>query len=243
MQTDAGAFPFLWEKPRSGFVLRSDVRTAGLGEALGSAGEKWLVERQPAGVPRELERYAPLAVPALHREFARVDVSDERRLRHFANEYGFLGLTQRLMPDLPGPQESFAGESLADRRREHDRLRRLLDLWDDARGSANLGMPVDADLAGRIIWHDGPPRQVDLKWPERGWEHIIAREPSLESGDDGLNAFALAAWSTDDLAAPARFLVVEQVNKALRGQASPAVLPYRQNELAIVPTRFSPVFT
>jgi hypothetical protein len=195
----------------------------------------WIVERQSVGLSREVKRYAPLARATLHRDFAKLDGKSERRVLGFANEYGHLGDSQALLAAVGGPQPVLIGESLGRWRRECGTLRQLVDLWDDARGAKNRGEPVDAELAGRIVWEQGPPRRVVLAWPDHGLSAIVAMEAPPDGSAPGYNAGALATWTDQDLAAPARFYVFERVNKAIRGQASPAVLPIVGSELAIVP--------
>jgi len=236
-EAKAGAFLFMWEAPRHGFILRSDVEPAPAPwtDERDEGPGPWIVERQPVGKPREVVRYAPLARQRLHRDFAALDGEDDKQVLAFANEHGHLGGSQPLLAPGGGPRPVLVGESIARWRRECRRLRTLLDLWDVARGADNLDVPVDADLEARIVWHTGPPRRVDLVWPELGGSAIIARDASLALGDPGQHAGALAMWTDEDLAAPARFFVCEQVNAALRSHASPAVLPDGSGELAIVP--------
>jgi hypothetical protein len=244
---------FLWDVPLAGFESRGDLRppltehwesvARSLRPSHAMAGP-WLVERQPHRLPRQVRRYAPLAIPGLHRQFAALDVASQERLRGFANEYGLLtngeqlvdpGATGRQSPRT-GPQHPRIGESVRVWQQEVPRIRRLLNLWDAVRKAEDLGSSCDSDLLPFIEWQEGP-RRVLVKFEDDSGSHssFVAWEAQPAIGDGGRHPEALAQWQTGDLVGPARYYVYDAVNVRLRGQASPAVLPFMHGELAIVP--------
>jgi hypothetical protein len=252
-EAQSAAFVFLWDAPLAGFELRGDLRSPltqrwesvarNLRPSHATAGP-WLVERQPRGLPRQVRRYAPLAIPGLHRQFAALDVARPERLRGFATKYGLLTNGEQLVdpgasgpqPPRAGPQHPRIGESVRVWQQEIPRIRRLLCLWDILRKAQDYGPSCESGLLPFIEWQEGP-RRVLVKFEDESGSHssFVAWEAQPAIGDGGRHSDALAQWQTGDLVGPAHYYVLDAVNEQLRGQASPAVLPFLHSELAIVP--------
>ena len=225
----SGAFLFHREVPLAGFVVRDDLRPAMPAQSAdGQDCGAWLVERQAAGVQRPSRRVYPLAEPGLFRAFAELGASD-RAVLAFADTWGFLGRAQVLVERAPGPHLGRPGESLRFWAVARQELARLVALWDALAGTHNEGVADEAALGTYVAWAREPVRQVTVNYPDSSFT-TVAREHS-----PAINPDALASWADGELVAPARFAVVEGVNQKLRGQASPAVNPFDERELAIVP--------
>ncbi|MBI4491371.1 MAG: hypothetical protein HY690_01070 [Chloroflexi bacterium] len=201
---------------------------------------QWLVAPVPVGVPFPARQYAPLAVPNLHRRFARLRRTPEAVLK-FANRYGLLGHGRALLVNSPhdAPSPIYLGESLRFWQDGIATLAPLLALWDLVqRGNSLALLPYvrweRESLAVRIQW----------AWSEKDGLLPVARATERDARRVALVATEargeqdrslLARWRYGDTVEPARYWVCEQVNERLRGHVSPAVLPLRKGEVYFFP--------
>lgn len=231
LKAQNGAFFLAWQVPKASYLWREGLTPTKDGfpddQALPTG--PWLVDPQPFGCKIACKSYLPGEVRSLHRTFARIAPTQPGILA-FANKYGALGRERSLLYDAAATgsgQELLAGEPLSLWLGEVARLKRLLEIWD---------LTKDADAAGKVGQHirwDTKPLRVLLVWGDekQGDGHIIAvgGEPGLEKG-------LLRRWKFGkDVIEPARFYVHTEVNEAMRGHVSPAILPLVKGQLALFP--------
>jgi hypothetical protein len=247
-----GAFTFLWPVPQGGFRWDDELAPAPLfgarePDAASSASGPWLVDPVPVGGRDEgpSPSCAPLNVPGLHRRFASTKPRRADILK-FANKYGSLGRPVGLIdPRVHTPQMMFQGEHLDLWHRELARMAQLVEIWDltkDPGGAGKLGQIVK--------WRESPPG-VYLNWgrepesprifPDGRLRDVRTDEPEeyhliATDGEPGIEESLLRGWRFgEDVVAPARYYVHRQVNRAMAGHVSPAVLPFLKGEFVLWP--------
>ena len=254
-----GPFAALLRVPVDGFGWRNGL-VAFDGEGIqGNMVGPWLIRSNSL----YMHQYPPLAVPDLHRRFARSEPTDESVLA-FANKYGFLGHPLALRDPEPQSQtvridEIPVGESLGFWQREIVRMARLMALWELLKGAC------ERELNHLIQWTpQGEPQQVRLYlvvvdgkirpdlaqfMRERPQEfHNYVRQDEDLAGrrwyseatvlayeENPSDVELLERWRHGDPVEPARYFVHREVNKHLRGHVSPAVLPYRKGDIYFFP--------
>ena len=254
-----GSFAALLRVPEDGFSWR-DCLVAFDGKGVGeNTTGPWLIRPDSLYV----RQYSPLAVPDLHRRFARTEPTDGSILA-FANKYGFLGHSLALRdPELQSQtvhiDEIPVGESLGFWQREIVRMARLMALWELVKGGCQR------ELSHLVQWTPpGEPQQVRLylvvvdgkirpdlaqcmRQRPREFRNYVRQDEDLAGrmghGEVTVLAYEenasdvelLERWRHGDPVEPARYFVHREVNKRLRGHVSPAVLPYRKGEIYFFP--------
>ena len=251
-----GPFAALLRVPEDGFSWRDSLVVLdgrGVGENIAGP---WLTRSDSLYV----RQYSPLAVPNLHRRFARTEPTAESILA-FSNEYGLLGHGQMLwLGDADSnAQTMVVGESLGFWQKEIERMARLMALWELVNRESRT------DLSNLVEWTPaGIPQQVRLylvgidgklrpdlarrlrQGPDefhdyfRKDEDLAGRRKHLEvtvlaNEEIGSDIELLERWKYGDPLEPARYFLHREVNKLLRGHVSPSVLPFRKGEIFFFP--------
>ena len=249
-----GPFASLLRVPENGFRWRDDLVALdgqGVGENITGP---WLIRSDSLYV----RQYSPLAVPNLHRRFARTEPIAESILT-ISNECGLLGHGLWLGDSGPGNREMVTGESLGFWQKEIEGMARLMALWDLVQSGSQRELShlvewtppgtsqqvrlylvdVDGKLRPDLAqWMRQNPREFynrfrqdgDLAGPITFWEvRVLAHQ---EKGSD---IELLERWKYGDPIEPARYFVHQEVNNRLRGHVSPAVLPFRKGEIFFFP--------
>ena len=249
-----GPFASLLRVPENGFRWRDDLVALdgqGVGENITGP---WLIRSDSLYV----RQYSPLAVPNIHRRFARTEPTAESILT-FSNECGLLGHGLWLGDSGPDNREMVIGESLGFWKKEIEGMARLMALWDLVQSGSQRELShlvewtppgtsqqvrlylVDVDgklrpdLAQCMRQRPGEfhyyfRRNEDLDGRITYWEvRVLAHE---EKGSD---IDLLERWEHGDPVEPARYFVHREVNNRLRGHVSPAVLPFRKGEIFFFP--------
>ncbi len=252
-----GPFASLLRVPEDGFSWRDGLVVLdgkGVGENIAGP---WLIRRNGLYV----RQYSPLAVPDLHRRFARTEPTDKSILA-FANKYGFLGHSLALRdPELHTVRidEIPVGESLEFWRHEIVRMVRLMALWELVKGGCQR------ELSHLVQWTpQGEPQQVRLylvvldgkirpdltefmrQSPHEFHNYVYQNDDLagrmlhwevtvLAYQENASDVELLERWVHGDPIEPARYFVHREVNKRLRGHVNPAVLPYRKGEIYFFP--------
>ena len=249
-----GPFAALLRVPEDGFI-RCDglVATDIMGEDKNISGP-WLVKADSLYA----RQYSPLAIPNLHRRFARTMPNEESVLA-FANEYGLLGHSLWLYDPDVNQQAMLIGESLGFWQREIEGMARLIKLWELVRRGSRR------DLNKLVQWSlRGKPRQVGLylvsqgrelrpdlsQWlrqnPDEFHDHLRRNSENAEritfcqatvlAHEEISNSVELLErWRHGDPIEPVRYFVHLEVNKRLKEHVSPAVLPFRKGEIFFFP--------
>ena len=249
-----GPFAALLRVPEAGFSWRDSLVVLdgkGVGENIAGP---WLI-RLGSLYARQ---YSPLAVPNLHRRFARTKPTAESILA-FSNEYGRLGHGLWLVESGSNDRTMVVGESLGFWQKEIERMARLMALWELVeRGSqrelshlvewspsgtsqqvrlylVDVDGKLRPDLAQRLRQHPGEfyrdfRQDEGLAGQTKHWEVTV-----LAHEEVGSDIELLERWKHGDPVEPARYFVHREVNKCLRGHVSPAVLPFRKGEIFFFP--------
>ena len=249
-----GPFAALLRVPEEGFgwsdglvVLDSE------GDGENTAGP-WLTRPNSLYV----RQYSPLAVPDLHRRFARTEPTAESILA-FSNGYGLLGHGLWLSDSGSNDRGMVVGESLGFWQKEIGHMARLMALWELVKRGSRRELShlvewtppgksqqvrlylvyVDGTLRPDLVqcmrqrldeFHDYFRRDEDLAGRMSHWGvTVLAHE---ENGND---IELLEHWKHGDPIEPARYYVHREVNKRIRGHVSPAVLPFRKGEIFFFP--------
>jgi hypothetical protein len=249
-EAESGMMVGLWHTPVDGFEWRDDLRPA---FADGKVKVKdppkrswWLVERGDVG-----KRYPVLARPNLARDFARLGVDPTRpAILAFARRYGRLGdstlLVQRgrKMPHrialAMGGGSGQWGESLELWQREALKFRLLWETWElvilaSGRRIATKGQIDRArrSLADRFGWNEDGSIWYRFEVAGAG---AMERGAGLITDPDRRDHGAIADnIPRDDLAAAARYWVIQRVNEQMRGRVNPTILPLRNAEVRFAP--------
>ncbi len=248
-----GPFAALFHVPEDGFSWRDGLLIFDQAQGPGNEPGRWLLRRGDFGTPYTARRYSPLAVPNLHRRFARLEPSYEAILA-FANTYGFLGHTSALRdPELQSQAIKF-GESLHFWQNEVAQMAALLAVWELVRlnRSNALSQVVRWTSPGRpraVIFYYGlisDLAQTSSQAPITVYEEALTRRDPI--GQASVPHFTMLAyeekagdaellnrWQFGDPLEPARYYVHREVNKRLKDHVSPAVLPYRKGEIYFFP--------
>ena len=214
----SGPFAFLWKVAVDGYRWDNKVRSIESPDDPGL----FLV----TSVPVEATQYAPLAVPALHRKFGRLEPTQGRILR-FAEEYGLLTGGQPLIYPGKGQQElRWFGEPLSLWQAEIAQMSDLLGFWDLARKR-----PA-GPLGKLVIWRNDP---LGVAVRRRDSQSGLVGMRVLASETDTSTASLLNRWSYGDVVEPAQYYVHLEVNERLRGHVTPAVLPFNKGEILMFP--------
>lgn len=243
-EAESGMMVGLWHTPVDGFEWRDDLRPGFVDGTLQTQDPPkpswWLVERGDVG-----KRYAVLARPNLARDFARLGVDPTRpAILAFAERYGRLGDSTLLVPHrvvlAVGGGSSEWGESLDLWQQEALMFRLLCETWDlAARASgkrlATAGQVDRArrSLADRFGWNDD-----GSIWHRFGvaGAGAMKRGAGLITHPDMRDHEAITAnIPQGDLAAAARYWVIQQVNEQMRGRINPTILPLRNAEVRFAP--------
>jgi hypothetical protein len=205
---------FSWDVPQEGFqwVEGYDARHGIRG--------RWLAVAAPLGADGLVRRYRPLErEPALFRTFADMPLTEEAIL-HFANQYGGLGLVERIR--IVGAEESHEihqrGESFVRWRDEIRDMRLAVMLWDafEQRDVAAIGQCLrvqpPGERLGRLIY-------CDENDPDGVWHSRLDGSASLPIHP------SLAQYVGEgDLLHAACFFVQALINLALEGRVDPRLL-------------------
>ena len=249
-----GPFAALLRVPEDGYGWRDGlVVLDSKGDGENIAGP-WLIRTDSLYV----RQYSPLAVPNLHRRFARTEPTAESILA-FSNEYGLLGHGLWLGDSGSNNRGMVVGESLGFWQKEFERMARLMALWElvESGSRKELKHMVEwtppgksqqvrlylVDVDGKLRpdlaqcmrqrpdeFRDYIRRDEALAGRMRHWEVTVLAH--MENGSD---IELLERWKHGDPVEPARYFVHREVNKLLRGHVSPAVLPFRRGEIFFFP--------
>ena len=183
METSSG---FWWEVPRHGFRW---VTSEGLEASV------QLTERQPSGVRRQVRRYSPLDIPALFRNFADTEPTQEGILA-FANQYGAL---ERANTGERTQSFSWWVYQIND-------MRLLVKLWDAIEAgyteTVQQHIEVGEGDGQKIFWrYDGDPEDIKLASNMRALARFRGFPSSpiqLTQGDFNRAALFLVEELTDE---------------------------------------------
>ena len=249
-----GPFAALLRVPEEGFSWREGLLSIESDPVGKKVTGSWLV-RQDSLYSRQ---YSPLAIPNLHRRFAKIEPTAESILA-FANEYGFLGHAQWLADPSLKHQTMLVGEPLGFWQYEIERLALLIELWGlvkrgDRRELGHLvewtpwGQPrqVKFYLVGvgkmlrpdltRNLRHNLSGFHSDVRQAgDRTGQNIHRLGTVLADEENGIYPELLERWKHGDSIEPSRYFVHREVNNRLRGHVSPAVLPLREGEIFFFP--------
>lgn len=222
--TTTGSFVAVAERPPSKFVWSDnyeqdlDDPPPLIPDKSNRPGPPWLVGPREWG-PEGPQHFEPLAVPDLHRRFAKLKDTPLGLLR-FANRYGFLGLTTPVETTdaIDYDPGCFIAESAADWRYERRVMAHLLEIHDLVqRGAAG-------PLSKLVRWNApeelGPC--VSLAWPiddPDGLRPIASTKRSPQ---------VFGRWREGALVEPARYAVHNVVNGYIAGHLSPCLLPFER---------------
>ena len=252
IDTTSGSYAFPWTVAIEGYKWLGDeymTLSSGAPELAGDSDPcdrraPWLV-----GQGKYERIYAPLSKSKtdLHRRFAKLYTQES--ILGFANKYGLLGtgierLYSRALVYSGGSPEEGQGESLDRWRTESSDLGSLLYIWDMVRRK-------DAGKLGQLfIWHntgDGVNlcKKREYNDEAREWR-VYPWSPATDSPTYGCSTQWLAArpaiaphlldrWKRGDVVEPARYYVIDEVNKHLKGHVSPKILPYFENRVFLFP--------
>ena len=249
-----GPFAALLRVPEGGFILRDGlVATDFLGEDKDILGP-WLVKTD-SWYSRQ---YSPLAIPNLHRKFART-IPTEAPVLDFANEYGLLGHSLFLYDPGVKKQAMLIGESVGFWQREIEGMARLIELWELVkRGNqkelnklVQWSPKAKSRLVVLYLVSVGGKLKPDLsQWlrqnPDDFRDHLRCKSENAER-----TTFAQATvlahekiensvellerWRHGDPLEPVRYFVHLEINKRVKEHVSPAVLPFRKGEIHFFP--------
>ena len=249
-----GPFAALLRVPEDGFSWRDGLVVFDSERVEKNIAGPWLIRSDSLYV----HQYSPLAVPDLHRRFARTEPNADSILA-FSNGYGFLGHGLWLGDSGPNDREMVVGESLGFWQKEIGHMARLMALWELVKRGSRRELShlvewtppgksqqvrlylvdVDGTLRPDLAqfmrqrpdeFHDYFRRDEDLagRMRHRGVT-VLAHE------ENGSDVELLERWKHGDPVEPARYFVHREVNNRLRGHVSPAVLPFRKGEIFFFP--------
>ncbi len=205
-----------------------------------------------------VRQYSPLAIPNLHRRFARIEPTEESILA-FSNQYGLLGHGLWLVDPGSNHQTMLVGESRGFWQKEIAGMAWLMALWDlvKCKSQVELSQLVKWTPQGKsrqvrlyVVDIDGElrPDLAELMWrnPDEFRDYLRQEEDLagrirhcgvtlLAHEENGSDIDLLERWKHGDPVEPARYFVHREVNKRLRGHVSPAVLPFRKGEIFFFP--------
>lgn len=249
-EAESGMMVGLWHTPLAGFEWRDDLRPAFLDGKiqLKDPPERswWLVERGDIG-----KRYPVLARPNLARDFARLGVDPTRpAIIAFAKRYGRLGDSTLLVQrgrKVPhrvvlavGGGSSEWGESFDLWQHEALMFRLLWETWDLAVLASGRRLTTSRQidraqrsLALRFGWNDDGSIWYRFEVAGAGTTKLGA---GLITHPDRRDHDAIATnIPKGNLAAAARYWVIQQVNEHMRGRINPTILPLRNAEVRFAP--------
>lgn len=247
MDISQGSFIFPWYVANGGYTLEDSLAYApGLNP---QPAEKDI--RSPWLIPCDgsSRTYGTLSHHTLHRKFAQI-VGKREKVLEFANEYGFLG---RIGIDLAPPEGGnlITGESLARWEQEAVDLGLIITIWDAVRWDSK-------ERLEQIIRWSEKGVQLATWWDFREGRYSLfpgskyrtmqefmdlrAAGPYcggtftwLAGTNPNINTNLLKRWNTGDVIEPARYYVCHEINKKLSNHAHPQIMPFRNNEVVIVP--------
>lgn len=225
-----GPFAALCRVPLTGYRWDAGLRRPPPAEPWENDGRDqgdapWLVG--PAhGEPYDARQYAPLAIPNLHRRFAALQPTPER-IKKFADRHGMLGHGTALVAPDTSAQPLRSGESFTFWATEIERMAHLLAVWDLVRRRAA------GKLGQLVVWRAASSSSASVSVTWRGQNGALrtvwlARRGVL--GDE-----LLARWRPGDVIEPARYYICRAINEQLHGHVSPAVLPFRDGDIFLIP--------
>lgn len=223
--TTTGSFVAVAARPPGKFELSSDYEISDdeyLLQAIPDRSERpgppWLVGPREFA-PQGPQHFEPLAVPDLHRRFARVKETPTDLLR-FANKYGFLGLTAPVESTDAEDYDPgcFIAESAADWRYECRVMAHLVELYDLAQKGAA------GPLTKMVHWQTDKRLglSVSISWPVDNPDGLL----TVASKRDAPHL--LGRWREGALAEPARYALNKVLNGYLDGHVSPLLLPFER---------------
>ena len=229
-----GSYAFRWSVAKEGYSLLDESTHKYIGDKIEVVddGPQWLVRQGDM-----VRQYPPLSKPTLHREFARLN-SEESTIR-FANKYGLLGNCGVIL----GPRGRGAvvlGESVARWRQESQNIGMLLAIWDlvAKKYAGKLGQLIKWPLDNMVVLEMQVEYDETLReWRVQPWSPI-KDEPSKPGGaaysetiaSDHIHTEVLSRWRRGHVIEPAKYHVLREVNKRLKGHVSPQVLLPKSKE-------------
>jgi len=227
-ETIRGPFANLWTVPENGFRWADkEVIPVGLSEfdRVGNP-PPWLIYSK---YKDRVKGYPPLAFPGLHREFGKMGSllnKDEDQLQkaiiEFAETWGFLGHSFRLLPQNVFEYFHVRGETFAYWRSQITHMAALLDLWEMVKIENNR------ILRKYVKW-----RRLEDGTPAYTIEYLLKSPHKvgiLFVGKDTENLFKYG-----DVVEPVRLYMHEEINRQMLGHISPVIFPYLESEIYMKP--------
>lgn len=241
-----GPYAFVWAVPVGGYVWRKDVapqdlplNDTPLARLEHAKRGPWLTSKvaPEIGAAEKLRQYGPLGVAALHGVFANLEPTEDGVLT-FANQHGWLGRPEELLPWPEGRGFVLAGESLQFWQAEINAMHDLLCLWTIVNEARLYPHSPHDELKTLVHWNRAP-RYVQVSWDAGKGAHarlgFRGTQASRIPRSPGESPELLDRWKVGDVVEPAAYYVHEQVNARLKGTVSPAVLPFRDDNLVLFP--------
>ncbi|MAH48845.1 hypothetical protein CMI37_23660 [Candidatus Pacearchaeota archaeon] len=235
-----GSFAFLWRVSEGGYSVNNTLEIDP-----NQIDVDWIDQQPPWLVPegKTLRQYPPLAEPTLHREFGDLGETEEAMMK-FAGKYGLLG-HDVILAQAKG-SEVILGESVGRWKQEIQQMSVLLTIWDLVYDK------MEGKLRQIVSWPSIDRITLELEWERANGRCEVYSPTKLKDWPSQTKGYSrgrirevlsspqhepqlLERWRRGDVMEPALYYVCLQVNKRLRNQVCPQVLPFRGKEMRLFP--------